>query len=332
MSIYSFFGIPIHHSWRDVGVFAAWLSIAWNIVEGVVSLYVAARIQQLQLAVYGSQSVIEILSSILALHRLRLEFKPNEMEPLSEQQLIHSEKRGTLFMGAALLSLGALAIVTAVWRLSVRASPEQSILGLLTASAACLAMFLLWRVKRRTAIQLNSATLEADAQCSMYCFRDSIIVVFGSLVNWKNSSLIVLCGSVCDLWWLDSTLSIIISALCARDGFRALRNAMDDSFTGGTCGGCCGGPGNAKQKAIPTEPASCKDSANTYSRCCDAEAAPLLAKSATCCARPPVADPVLLAVPSESPNTSSCKPCCSTDACGAIKATHTPAYGAASND
>ena len=90
-----------------IALIISWISALWNIGEGVSSLYYGISKGQLDLAAYGGQSVVEIITAVLVLLRLRSEHvslkeKPNK-EAMVERERKTIRLTGVLFLVLCIL-------------------------------------------------------------------------------------------------------------------------------------------------------------------------------------------------------------------------------------
>ena len=108
-----------------------------------------------------------------------------------------------------------------------RHHPPTTVPGLVISALSLACMVFLWRAKRQAAQALDSATLEADAACSLACIQLSTVLFAGSLL------FLLLPG----LWWVDAAAALGLALLIGREGLGMVRAARSAAFTGG-CG--CG--------------------------------------------------------------------------------------------
>lgn len=169
------------------------LTIAWVLVEAGVALGSAIEAHSLTLMAFGVDSVIELLSALVLLWRLRVELH------LRQEFSETVERRASLVAGALLAALTLYVIVSAGWGLWTHHSEAVSVSGLILAAVAIPVMFGLARTKIRIANQIGSAALRADAIESVACGYFSAVVLIGLLAQW-------LLGA----WWVDSVSALVL--------------------------------------------------------------------------------------------------------------------------
>lgn len=195
------------------------LTVAYNLVEGLVSMALGAADESLALFGFGADSFIEVGSALLVLWRLRGE------GPCRAADALVRERRATAGIAVLFLALAAGTAAGAVLQLASRRHPETTLPGLVVALVSLAFMLFLWRAKRRTAAALASRTLAGDAACSLVCIRLSLVLLVGSLLFVLSPAL----------WWADAIAALALAALIAREGWQMLAASRRPDFDGG-CG------------------------------------------------------------------------------------------------
>jgi divalent metal cation (Fe/Co/Zn/Cd) transporter len=193
------------------------LTIAYNLVEGAVSLACGTGDESLALLGFGVDSFIEVASATLVLWRLRAEASGATVAAARE-------RTAGMWVSALLMLLGVATIGGSVWQLVHHGHPETTRAGAIIALLSLSFMFWLWRRKRALATALQSRTLRQDAACSLGCIQLSVTLLVGSLLYMVAPAF----------WWADATAAIIIAVLISRDGWLGFRSARRGE--GGGCG------------------------------------------------------------------------------------------------
>jgi divalent metal cation (Fe/Co/Zn/Cd) transporter len=197
----------------------AWLTIGYNLVEGLVSMGFGAAEESVALFGFGADSFIEVGAAILVLWRLRADAAANAGERLAR------ERRAAGGIGTLFLAL-ALGIATgAVLQLAAGSRPDTTVPGVAVSLVSLWFMLFLWREKRRAARALDSRTLASDAACSLACMKLSAVLLAGSLLFLLAPGL----------WWADATGAIVLAFFIAREGWEMFRAAWRPEFSAG-CG------------------------------------------------------------------------------------------------
>lgn len=197
----------------------SWFTIAYNLLEGGVSVYFGVSDDSMALAGFGADSFIEVFSAALVLWRFRSE------EGVGAGLPVERERRATLGIGALFLLLAAGTAAGALMQLRAGGRPETTMPGLVIAAASLSFMFYLWRAKREVAKGLDSCTVLKDADCSLACIKLSGVLLAGSVLFMLAPAL----------WWSDAAAALVLAVLIAREGVLTIRAALKPGFAGG-CG------------------------------------------------------------------------------------------------
>jgi len=201
--------------WRRWALALSALTIAYNVIEGLVSMAFGWADESIALFGFGADSFIEVASALLVLWKL-----------LDHGNLAR-ERKATLGIGWLFLALAAGMAGGALLQLVARHHPPTTLPGLVISALSLTFMVFLWRAKRATARALDSATLEADAACSLACIQLSAVLFAGSLLFLLLPTL----------WWVDAAAALGLALLIGKEGLGMVRAARSAAFTGG-CG--CG--------------------------------------------------------------------------------------------
>lgn len=196
-------------------ILLAWVTIGYNLVEGLVSVYFGLADDALALAGFGADSFIEVGSAAIVLWRFRAAGGDGPALP--------RERAATAAIGALFLLLAAGAGAAALFALARAGRPESTAPGVLVSAASLGFMAWLWRAKRALALRLDSAALRKDADCSLACIQLSLVLLAGSAAFWASPAL----------WWADSAAALGLSALIGREGWKTVAAARSPGFAGG---------------------------------------------------------------------------------------------------
>ncbi len=199
--------------WRGRALWLAGLTIAYNLLEGLVSMHFGWADDSVALFGFGADSFIEVASAGLVLWKL-----------LDHGNLAR-ERKATSAIGWLFLGLGAGVAGGALLQLAGRRHPPTTVPGLVISALSLAFMVFLWRAKLKTAKGLDSAAVAADAACSRACIQLSAVLFAGSLAFLAAPAL----------WWTDASAALVLALLIAREGLGMVRAARSACFTGG-CG------------------------------------------------------------------------------------------------
>jgi divalent metal cation (Fe/Co/Zn/Cd) transporter len=178
-----------------------YLTLGWNVVEGVVSVVAGALAGSASLVGFGVDSFIESLSGGVLLWRL--------------QDGEHGEARERLalkLVGGSFLLLAAYVLWESVAKLVTREAPEASLPGIAIAALSMIVMPVLARAKRRVAAGLGSRALHADSRQTDLCAYLSAILLAGLALN-----------AAFGWWWADPLAGLVMTPIIVKEGIDALR-------------------------------------------------------------------------------------------------------------
>jgi divalent metal cation (Fe/Co/Zn/Cd) transporter len=178
-----------------------YLTIGWNMLEGVVAVGSGLVAGSAALVGFGVDSFIESLSGGTLLWRLR-----------SDEDSERRERIALKLVGVSFLALAAYVAFDAGKSLVLRQPPEDSYVGIALAALSLAVMPLLARAKRRVAAGLNSRALEADSRQTDICAYLSAVLLGGLLLN-----------AFLGWWWADPVAALVMVPIIAKEGVEALR-------------------------------------------------------------------------------------------------------------
>jgi len=202
--------------WRSRALLLAWLTVAYNLLEGGLSIAFGVAEESVALWGFGLDSLVEVGSALAVLWRLRGDLRARATE---------RERRATLVIGGLFLLLALSVTAGSLHQLLSREHPETTLPGLVISALSLSFMVFLWRAKLRTARALDSAALRSDAACSLACIQLSAVLFLGSLLFMAFPAL----------WWADAMAGLALAALIAKEGLEGIRASRGADFSGG-CG------------------------------------------------------------------------------------------------
>ncbi len=196
-------------------------TIVYNIAEGVVSVLFGLEDESMSLFGFGLDSFVEVVSGIGIWHMIgRIRRHEGENPDRFEQRALRITGTGFYVLTAGLA-------ITAVVDLARGHKPESTFWGMVVSAVSIISMWLLIRAKMKVGKALGSQAILADAACTRACLQLSVVLLVAS----AGYALTGFGG-------LDSIGTLIIAALCFREGKEALEKAKANTFAC-TCGGSC---------------------------------------------------------------------------------------------
>ena len=197
------------------------ITIAYNIVEGVVSVFFGVEDGSMALFGFGVDSFVEVISGIGIWHMVR-RIRNNGKENPDQFEQTALRITGS---GFYVLTIG-LSVIAAV-DLYRGHKPETTFWGIVVSVISIAAMWLLIHYKMKVGKQLNSEAIISDAACTRACLQLSVVLLIAS-VGYELTHI----GGI------DSVGTFVIAALCYREGKEAFGKANKKSFAC-ACGGAC---------------------------------------------------------------------------------------------
>jgi len=152
------------------------VTIGYNLIEGVVSMFLGYQDETLALFGFGVDSFIEVMSGIgIAVMITRIRRNPDSSK--TEFEITALRITGTAFY---ILSVGLLAGV--VLSLVTAHKPETTFWGVVISSLSIAVMLWLMTAKKRTGQKLDSEPIVADANCTRVCLYMSVVLLASSLI------------------------------------------------------------------------------------------------------------------------------------------------------
>ncbi|WP_437746224.1 cation transporter [Sorangium sp. So ce1504] len=185
-----------------------YLTVSWNIVEGVVAVTAALLAGSVALLGFGIDSFVECASGFVMIWRLRAETALR----LSSEAIDAVERRAQRLVAVSLFLLAAYVAFDAVQALRDGERPEFTLAGVGITCLSLVVMRWLARAKRRVARDLGSRAMEADAFQTTACVW----------LSWATLAGIGLNGAL-GWWWADPIAALFVAAFVMKEGAATWR-------------------------------------------------------------------------------------------------------------
>jgi divalent metal cation (Fe/Co/Zn/Cd) transporter len=213
------------HSRKEESSFYKWatalamITVFYNIVEGLVSVFLGIEGGTVSLFGFGVDSFVEVVSGIGIWHMIW------RMRRNSNENPDNFEKTALKITGTSFYVLTAGLVITAVVNLYNGYTPRTTFWGIIVAAISILSMWVLIHYKVKVGKRFNSRALLADAACTKTCLYLSVILLVAS-VGYE----------VTGIGLLDSLGALGIAVFSFREGREAFGKARGRSCS---CGGQC---------------------------------------------------------------------------------------------
>ncbi len=205
----------------DLASALAIITIAYNVIEGVVSVFFGLEDGSMSLFGFGVDSFVEVVSGVGIWHMVRRIRNNGNENPDNFEQTALRITGGGFYV----LTLGLS--ITAAIDLYRGHKPDTTFWGIIISVISIVSMWLLIHYKVKVGKHLNSEAILADAACTRACLQLSIVLLIAS-VGYELTHI----GGI------DSIGTFVIAGLCLREGREAFEKAKAKSFAC-TCGGAC---------------------------------------------------------------------------------------------
>jgi divalent metal cation (Fe/Co/Zn/Cd) transporter len=203
---------PTRHALVRRGQLLEYFTIAYNSLEGLVSIIAGSVAGSVSLVGFGIDSLIEVTSGAAMLWRFHHDLNHSRREQV--------ERTTLRVLGGCFVALAAYILYESGFTLIGHEIPERSIPGIIIAAVSVIVMPLLARAKRKVAAGIGSGAMRADSRQTDFCTYLSAILLGGLLLN-----------AVAGWWWADPVAGLAMVPLVAKEGIDGLRGRA-------CCDGC----------------------------------------------------------------------------------------------
>jgi divalent metal cation (Fe/Co/Zn/Cd) transporter len=190
----------------------AQITVFYNLVEGLVSVFFGAADKTLSLLGFGIDSFVEVMSGIGIWYMVRRIRQNSNTHPGP------FEKKALQITGIAFYILAAGLIVTAGINIYQGNRPETTFWGIVIALISIFTMWALIHFKVKVGRQLDSDAILEDANCTKACLYLSLILLLAS-VGFELTGI----GGI------DSIGAVLIAVFSFREGREAFEKSRGES-------------------------------------------------------------------------------------------------------
>lgn len=190
------------------------ITIIYNIVEGLVSIFFGLKDETLALFGFGADSFVEVISGLGIFHMI-IRMKNGTVE-----QRDGFERTALRITGFSFYILTAGLVLGAAMNLVIGNKPETTFAGIIISAVSILTMYFLMRSKLNVGKKLNSDAIVADANCTKTCFYLSFILLVSSLSY-----------EILKISYLDIAGSIGIAMFAFREGKESFEKSRSEKLS-----------------------------------------------------------------------------------------------------
>ena len=197
------------------GVRLEYLTVGWNIVEGLVAVGAGVAAGSIALIGFGVDSFVETISGTILLWRLRVEVGGDA----DEERIERVERRAERLVAVAFAVLALYVAFEAIRTLADQERPAASPVGIVLTAISIGVMLWLARAKRETGEGLGSRAVIADSKQTYACWYLSLTTLAGLALN-----------ELLGLWWADPLAALVIAGFLAREARESWTADTADEF------------------------------------------------------------------------------------------------------
>ncbi|MEO6198193.1 MAG: cation transporter [Dehalococcoidia bacterium] len=189
---------------RRLALALLWLTIGWNVVEGVIAVAAGVAASSVALVGFGLDSFIEVTAAGVLIWRFGL--------PEHDESAEQRERTAHRVVGMTFLALALYIGVQAVYTVATGEQPEASRPGLVLAAVSLIVMPVLGLAKRTNAKRIGSRALVAESTETLVCSYLSFALLAGLGAN-----------AAFGWWWADIVAALAMVPWIIREGLEGVR-------------------------------------------------------------------------------------------------------------
>lgn len=182
------------HKLLTKALFFEYLTIAWNVLEGIVCIAIGLLSGSVALLAYGLESGIEVFASSMVVWDLKGKEKKREKIALK-------------CIGFAYFIVSLYISIDALTSLFSQEHPTASLLGIIFIILTIIMMLTLGLIKKDIGTKMGSETVSADAKFTLIDGGLAFAVLLGLLLD-----------GLFGWWWSDHVIALFLAAVALKEG------------------------------------------------------------------------------------------------------------------
>jgi divalent metal cation (Fe/Co/Zn/Cd) transporter len=180
-----------------------YFTVGYNVLEALASIYFGSVANSIALVGFGLDSVIESISGLILIWRLR------KHERVSEYEEKRIERKALKYVAVTFVILGLYVFAESARKLIFVEIPEPSLYGMVIAILSIVIMPILSLMKRDIGKKIPSKALIADSEETLACAFLSVALLIGLMANYFFG-----------FWQADPLVGFIIAIFLFREGWE----------------------------------------------------------------------------------------------------------------
>ncbi len=178
------------------------ITIGYNIIEGIVSIFFGLDDDTLTLLGFGLDSFVEVMSGAGILHMILRMKRSGLQDVISGDKF---ERQALRITGISFYILAAGLVGGSVLQIIRHSRPSTTLAGIIISLISILSMYILMDQKLKAGRALKSNAIIADANNTKACFYLSFVLLVSSvLYEWLGIGWIDVAGSIGIAWFAFS--------------------------------------------------------------------------------------------------------------------------------
>ncbi|MCG6551993.1 MAG: cation transporter [Candidatus Magnetominusculus sp. LBB02] len=201
-------------------ILLAVITVFYNLLEGLVSVYLGFEDDALSLFGFGLDSFVEVVSGVGVWHMVA------KIRHNIDGKADKFQRQALRITGGAFYVLAVGLAVSSAINIIQGKHPKTAFWGVIISLISIMSMWLLVHFKVKVGTKLNSQAILSDAACSRTCMYLSAVLLLGS-AGYELSGV----------GWFDSAGALFIAALSYKEGREAFEKARGKKTC--SCGHAC---------------------------------------------------------------------------------------------
>jgi len=181
----------------------SYFTVIYNIIEGILSIFVGASTGSISLVGFGLDSFIESLSGSILIWRF------TKSSHISNSHIDETEQKAIRLISFTFFILGGYVLYESIIKLVNQESPTQSVFGIIIAIVSIIVMIGLYKKKINLGMKNHIRSLVADSRQTLACIWMSVTMLIGLGLHYLFGN-----------WWSDAVAGIIISIFLFKEGYN----------------------------------------------------------------------------------------------------------------
>ena len=209
-SIKSHHGVTMKKKYERALVYE-YFTVGYNVFEAIASIIAGGMANSIALVGFGLDSIVESLSGLVLIWRLR------KHDTISEEEEEKIEKRASSFVGITFFILGAYVLIESIKKILLKDISDPSLIGIIIAILSLIIMPILAYEKYKLGKELDLRSLVADSKETLACSFLSVALLVGLLSRY-----------IFDFWLADPIVGIVVVIFLFKEGYELIFEDEED--------------------------------------------------------------------------------------------------------